>query len=146
MIQGTSCQEHQCGTCGVWYALPDIIIDTARREGGFFSCPNGHERGWHRKDCETEADRVRRERDRLEQRLAEKDDEIQAERKRTEIQKRSAAAYKAHLTKTKKRIDKGVCPCCNRSFHNLRRHMQTKHPDFLEQEAPGLEVIAGGKK
>jgi hypothetical protein len=31
-----------------------------------------------------------------------------------------------------------VCPCCNRSFQNLRRHMATKHPEF---NAPG----PGGK-
>ena len=24
----------------------------------------------------------------------------------------------------------GVCPCCNRSFSNLRRHIQAKHKEF----------------
>lgn len=26
------------------------------------------------------------------------------------------------------RVQRGVCPCCRRSFQNLRRHMATKHP------------------
>jgi hypothetical protein len=23
-----------------------------------------------------------------------------------------------------------VCPCCQRSFQNLSRHMKTKHPEY----------------
>ena len=33
------------------------------------------------------------------------------------------------IEKQLKRIHKGVCPCCNRSFTNLKRHMETKHPE-----------------
>lgn len=36
-------------------------------------------------------------------------------------------ASKARL---KKRVKNGVCPCCTRSFTNLRRHISTKHPDY----------------
>jgi hypothetical protein len=31
------------------------------------------------------------------------------------------------------RIGNGVCPCCNRSFTNLRRHMTTKHPEYPKE-------------
>lgn len=27
------------------------------------------------------------------------------------------------------RIGAGICPCCNRTFSQLARHMQSKHPD-----------------
>ena len=43
---------------------------------------------------------------------------------------RSAAAYKGHLTRVKRRVGNGVCPCCNRTFKNLADHMTTKHPDY----------------
>lgn len=33
-----------------------------------------------------------------------------------------------------KRIHNGVCPCCNRSFVNLQRHMKTKHPEVVSVE------------
>lgn len=36
----------QCGQCGVWFAIPIEMDTTARREGGFIYCPNGHQRGW----------------------------------------------------------------------------------------------------
>jgi len=31
--------------------------------------------------------------------------------------------------KLEDRIFAGVCPCCNRTFSNLHRHMEAKHPD-----------------
>lgn len=32
-------------------------------------------------------------------------------------------------SRMRKRIQNGVCPCCNRTFQNLARHMATQHPD-----------------
>jgi len=32
------------------------------------------------------------------------------------------------LKRVKRRINGGVCTCCNRTFTNLARHMKTKHP------------------
>ncbi len=38
------------------------------------------------------------------------------------------------LTSLKNRIANGVCPCCNRTFVNLGRHIGTKHPQFMRVE------------
>lgn len=27
----------------------------------------------------------------------------------------------------------GVCPCCNRTFEQLGRHMTTKHPEYVKE-------------
>jgi hypothetical protein len=32
-----------------------------------------------------------------------------------------------------KRVHRGVCPCCKRTFQNIQRHMETKHPETLKQ-------------
>ncbi|HEX9950777.1 MAG TPA: hypothetical protein VGB53_03340 [Rubricoccaceae bacterium] len=48
----------------------------------------------------------------------ERGNQVEAER-----QKRRAAAQKGAHTRTKKRIAAGVCPCCNRTFQDLARHM-----------------------
>tara|TARA_Y100000310_G_scaffold338946_1_gene430083 strand:- start:1163 stop:1354 length:192 start_codon:yes stop_codon:yes gene_type:complete len=45
---------------------------------------------------------------------------------------KTASTYKGQVTKLKNRAKAGVCPCCNRTFQNLSRHMETKHPDFGE--------------
>ena len=31
-------------------------------------------------------------------------------------------------------VSGGACPCCNRSFENLARHMATKHKDYVKRE------------
>ena len=70
--------------------------------------------------------------ERLEARLASKEDQlntVRADRDRKEAQRR---AEKAAKTKIKNRIANGVCIHCNRSFDDLRRHMETKHPHYAE--------------
>lgn len=42
----------------------------------------------------------------------------------------SLRAQKAATTRARKRSAAAVCPCCKRSFVQLRRHMAAKHPDF----------------
>lgn len=32
-------------------------------------------------------------------------------------------------TRKLSRVQRGVCPCCKRSFSNLARHMEKKHPE-----------------
>ena len=33
------------------------------------------------------------------------------------------------------RVGHGVCPCCNRTFGDLYRHMSTKHPGYAAEAA-----------
>jgi DNA repair exonuclease SbcCD ATPase subunit len=47
---------------------------------------------------------------------------------------KSLIAQKGVTTRIKNRASNGVCPCCNRTFQNLARHMHTKHPDFAKSE------------
>jgi hypothetical protein len=35
----------------------------------------------------------------------------------------------AELRRIQKRTAAGVCPCCNRTFQQLARHMKTRHPE-----------------
>jgi hypothetical protein len=114
----------QCGTCGVWHAFPETIYEHCYREGGFWSCPNGHRRGWDKGAEKKEVDLLRQERDRLKQRQAMLEDDIAAARRLT-------AAAKAETTKLRKRVGAGVCPCCNRTFQNVARHMATKHSNVV---------------
>jgi len=47
--------------------------------------------------------------------------------------KNKARAQKAAKTRLKNRVAAGVCPCCNRTFQNLARHMDHQHPDFKSE-------------
>jgi hypothetical protein len=113
-----------CGDCGVEFYMPQERYDTALREGGWWWCTNGHKRGFKKGTEQTDLEKERQARQRAEQRVAqERDERLAAERR--EI------AAKSQLTKLKKRIGNGVCPCCQRSFVNLQRHMKTKHPEVV---------------
>lgn len=122
--------ELQCGSCGVFHAIPKSRYDTALEEGGHWTCPNGHSRGFNEGRLAREA--VRRERDQYKQKVAQLEDDIVAIKK-------SRAAVQGEYTKVKNRVAAGVCPCCNRSFENLHRHMTSKHPDFKTAQVVPLK-------
>lgn len=117
----------QCGGCGIFHTVPEPKYNSCYHEGGFWSCPNGCSRGWDKGADHREIDALRRERDRLKQDAARLNDEIVTEKRRAD-----AAEQKA--IQTKRRALAGVCPCCNRTFINMQRHMKTKHPNVVPLE------------
>jgi len=117
----------QCGTCGVHHAIPQVMYDTLHREGGFWHCPNGHQRGFRTGTEKAEQEKIRRERDQLKQDAARLHERIREEARRAEKAEKKLAA-------TQKRVAAGVCPCCTRTFQNLQRHMKSKHPNVVSLE------------
>lgn len=55
---------------------------------------------------------------------------LQQQREKTRHKTRQLSAQKGVTTRIKNRIGNGVCPCCNRTFKNLARHMSGQHPDY----------------
>jgi hypothetical protein len=117
--------------CGTPFMVPTDLLKAAHNGGHEIYCPHGHKMQWK----ETETDRMRRDRDRLAQRLAERDDEIARQRRLREETERRLAATKGVVTRIRNRVGHGVCPCCTRSFGNLQRHMKTQHPDWVAEAA-----------
>ena len=122
-----------CPSCGVMFGLTDELIGRLRTNGKTFYCPNGHSQ-WY---GESEADKVKKELEAAQRKIAMKDFELATERSSRELLKRELTATKGQLTKVKNRVAKGVCPCCNRHFTNLERHMTTQHPGY---DAPEVEA------
>jgi hypothetical protein len=126
-----------CCACHVIYALPTELRERRLNDGEWFYCPNGHAQRF----TESEIDRLKREV--LKQQAAREQAEANAkwwntyasEQAQEAVQaNRRAAAQKGAMTRLKKRVHNGVCPECNRSFANLRRHMECKHPTFGKDE------------
>jgi hypothetical protein len=115
--------------CGMAHAVPSEFRSYQMRchdNGGVVPdifCPLGHA---HIPSGKGKAERERERREAAEAALSATRDQLSAERK-------EHAATKGQLTKAKKRAFAGVCPCCNRSFVDVRRHMVTKHPEQLKQ-------------
>lgn len=103
----------------------------ARGKSFVFFCPHGHEQFFT--VGETEADKLRRERDQLKQQAARLIEEASDARREADTERRRSAAARGQVTKLKKRAAAGVCPCCNRTFQDLARHMAGKHPEFMTQ-------------
>jgi hypothetical protein len=111
--------------CGTAHAVPAELRDyqlRQHRDGQKFTvyCPLGH---GYSPSGTPEVETVRRQLERAETRAASLVAHLDQE-------KASHAATKGQLTKVRKRAAKGVCPCCNRSFVNVARHVATKHPNF----------------
>jgi RNase P subunit RPR2 len=121
-----------CKTCGVVATCPADLYEQRRKSGGFNSCPSGHQWGWPKEDSEDE--KIRLERDRLKQQLAQKDDAIRYQRTQREAAEKLASVRKGQVTRLKNRAAAGVCPCCNRTVSQMAKHMQSKHPGFKAEE------------
>ena len=114
-----------CGGCGVSFAITDSFYRARRADHKDFYCPKGCCRAYQ---IESKEERLRRQLD------AERD-ENNGLRYRIDHANRSRAALKGQVTKIKRRVGKGMCPCCRRNFANLKRHMEGQHPDWSEESA-----------
>jgi hypothetical protein len=111
--------------CGIRMAVPDDLYKHAQRGNGRnIYCPLGHSFIFSDND---------------EKRLAQAQQEAKRARLREEATREllehetnSHRATRGHVTRLKKRVAAGVCPCCNRSFKDLARHMQGQHPDYVK--------------
>lgn len=130
IIRGAHHVVTDCGKCGVTYTVPRAMYDSMWRNSGFAHCPNGHQRGYPIGNVEQED--LRRERDRLKQRVAQLNDSVKEAADRAE-------KTAAELTRHKKRASAGTCPCCNRTFQNMSIHMRKQHPEYVKSNVVALK-------
>lgn len=109
-----------CG-CGP-FAVLATTFRRWRRTGEWWHCPHCGSRRHFIGETE-EQRRIRQ----LEQRVAREQGRVIEERTR-------ADSHRRRYRRMRERIQNGLCPCCNRSFTNLARHMATKHPDMKGPE------------
>lgn len=122
-----------CTACGCTFGLEAHHHAKLREKGDTFYCPNGHPRAYRESDLQKLEKQLARERAQHDQTKSSRD----FWRQRQEAEKRRAAAARGQVTKIKNRVGNGVCPCCNRTFQNLQRHMATKHPAWRQDDGGG---------
>lgn len=108
-----------CGArgCGVPFAITNDLYRKASADHSIgFWCPNGHKVYFQGKSTEDQ--------------LRDAEAGKVALRDQLEAAAREAESVRGALLRDRHRFANGVCPCCNRSFENVRRHMTTKHPDY----------------
>jgi hypothetical protein len=111
-----------CYNCGIVFGVPDSYMVNRKEDHQNFWCPNGHVQ---RFVSESDAEKYKRLYDAEAQKML-------------PLRERLAAEERAHqrtvkrLRRVEKRAAAGVCPCCNRTFQQLARHMESKHKDYRE--------------
>lgn len=118
---------HECARCGVSFGITKRYDDERREARATFYCPNGHTLSFSGK---SETEKLREQLDAEKTRAEFWRNERDRNAQRADAADRRAAAARGQVTKLKNRAAAGVCPCCNRSFVQLERHMSTKHPGF----------------
>ena len=53
-----------------------------------------------------------------------------------EYERRSHSATKGLLTKERNRTLAGLCPCCDKHYVSLAKHIKTQHPEFNPEPPP----------
>ncbi|WP_032375983.1 hypothetical protein [Rhodococcoides fascians] len=112
-----------CCACGINFAMGETYQRRRMEDHRSFYCPSGHAQSYRGK---SEAEKLRERNERLAQQLASREEDLRAERVRH-------SSTKGQLTKSKKRAAAGVCPCCNRTFQNVSRHVAGQHPEFVAE-------------
>lgn len=124
-----------CVTCHMQFAVTTTFQSRRQEDTWWFYCPSGHAMHYTTSAKDAEIERLRAEvADEKSRR-----DYWQAEERRVSATlaetKRKHAATKGALTKHKRRAAHGVCPCCNRTFANVQRHMAGQHPNYVAEYA-----------
>ena len=122
-----------CGKCGGTYAINERYRQKRYEEGNGWNCPYCECKwGYFTNNMKKELEQAK---GKLQTELA-RHDQTRAALRETERRRR---AEKGAKTRIKNRVKNGVCPCCNRYFANLHRHMENQHPDFTAV-VPGDEA------
>lgn len=113
-----------CCNCGVAFGLPSDLQEILRNDPDkWFYCPNGHRQHY----SESREVRLRKE----------AEAKLEAARREITQINTSKIQIEGELLKTQrklKRVHNGTCPCCKRTFQNLKNHIKSKHPELLEQD------------
>jgi len=120
----------QCYKCHIPFGITDDFYYRKQDDGTTFYCPNGHGQIFGTSNIQKLEKELNREREKL------KREQIEREHAQGlfEAERNSHRSTRGHITRIKNRVSAGVCPCCNRSFQNLKRHMQGQHPKFTGKE------------
>jgi len=109
-----------CCACSVPFFIPEYLYKRlVNNPGEGFYCPNGH--GQHYTGKSEDQKKIEQLQKQMEW------DNREKERLTNELL--DTISNNKKLERQLKRVHKGVCPCCNRTFVNLQKHMETKHPE-----------------
>ena len=115
-----------CCNCKMLFAVPEEIDNRWLKTGSTFYCPQGHPQHY----TKSENQKLKKQLDLAKKKLERTERELAWAETAKQNLRNTIRAEKGAKTKLKKRIANGVCPCCKRSFANVKRHMDGQHPGY----------------
>jgi len=120
------------------FAMPERYKRKLSEEGGSFYCPAGHAQHF----AEPEVNKLKKQLAQATRQSEQYQNWYKAEQSDHAHTRNRLRATKGVLTKTKQRVAHGICPCCNRTFKDLQRHMAGQHPEYVAEAAQPEESAA----
>lgn len=116
-----------CWNCHAIYAIDEAARLRYKSKGETWTCPYcAQSTGYGDSDAVRER-RLREQAEKSAQFWRERSERAARERVSAE---HSARTVRGHMTRLKRRVAAGVCPCCQRTFQDLHRHMKGQHPEY----------------
>lgn len=129
----------ECCKCGVGFWVTAQFDQQRLKDKQSFYCPNGHGQSY----TESEADRLRRQLEQTKRELT----EAESARQFAEIRlANEQARAKKDMKRVMRRANSGTCQHCHRTFSNVARHMETKHPECSSEAAPSVKRVMRERK
>ena len=113
----------ECCKCGVPFGITKDMQGRLFESHDWFYCPNGHPQHY---DGPSDSEKLRKALAEEKRKTSNAQFELMAAEKRI-------AAEQRKVKRLEKRAKGGACPCCNRQFISVARHMKTQHPDFAKE-------------
>lgn len=117
----------ECARCRVPFALLNSFMSDRRLDHDTFYCPSGHENHY---PGESSVEKLQRSLDSKNKNISDLRIEISTAKAETKLAQYRERGQKAAKTRLANRIKNGVCPCCNRTFVALAKHISTQHPEY----------------
>lgn len=146
LTHATTLVSLECCECGGAMAFSAKWVTNARAEAHgkhMFTCPycKTHQ-GWMGKSqAERKEEQLKAQIEQLEKSKQWLEDRRRETAEEAEHFRRSRDGMKGALSKIKKRVGRGTCPCCNRHFSNLQRHMENKHPEVKDGTVQNPDLL-----
>ncbi len=117
-----------CVACGIVFAVPEDWLANSRNNHRDFWCPNGCRLSFR---GETEAEKLAKQLASTRANLDQAEMATRDKQRQVESAQRQEALARKETERVKRRAKAACCPCCNRTFVQLRKHMAAKHPEFV---------------
>lgn len=138
----TQMSDIECCSCHAPFAVTHEAHVQLRQTGKGFWCPLcGTSQSYH----DSENSRLKKRLEEAERQREWHKSRAADERAARERVGRRLTAQRGATKRLKNRVKNGVCPCCTRSFGNLREHMKRKHPEYVasdKADPEALQVVA----